>query len=130
MNKQKIEKAIEVLRDFERCVKVKADGAYETIDFVNAKETAISALEHQLTNGWIPVTEPPTEYGTYLVAWIPSGHTAEDIKQATKSDAAHYYEMLEYDPEADEEWEAIEQCDSYKIIAWQPLPEAYREVSE
>ena len=36
---------IEVLSDFNKCVCVKADGAYETDEFIKAKNAAIQALE-------------------------------------------------------------------------------------
>ena len=36
---------IEVLSDFNKCVCVKADGAYETDEFIKAKNAAIEALE-------------------------------------------------------------------------------------
>lgn len=37
--------AIEVLKDFNKCVVAKADGAYETNDFIHARDMAIKALE-------------------------------------------------------------------------------------
>lgn len=40
--------AIEVLKDFNRCVRAKSDGAYETNDFIKAREMAINALEKQV----------------------------------------------------------------------------------
>ena len=40
--------ALEILSDFSRCVRVKADGAYETNDFLDAKDLAINALEKQI----------------------------------------------------------------------------------
>jgi len=48
VNKQVIERAIEALNDFNKCVKAKADGAYETNDFVKARELVIPALEKQM----------------------------------------------------------------------------------
>lgn len=128
MNKQEIEKAIETLKSIYPSKKEIKTGEYDHV--ADALDDAISALTQQLNNGWIPVSEPPTEYGTYIVAWIPTGHTADDIKKATNSELTHYYEMLEYNPEEDKEWESISQYDSYKIIAWKPLPEPYKEVSE
>lgn len=119
MNKQEIEKALRYFKSRKAMMLTDQIQAYEDV--------AITALEHQLTNGWIPVSEPPTEYGTYIVAWMPTGHTADDIKKATNSELTHYYEMLEYNPEEDEEWETITQYDSYKIIAWRNLPEPWKE---
>ncbi len=128
MNKQEIEKAIETLKSIYPSKKEIKTGEYDHV--ADALDDAISALTQQLTNGWIPVSEPPTEYGIYIVAWMPTGHTSNDVMKATKSELTHYYEMLEYNPEEDEEWETITQYDSYKIIAWRNLPESYKEVSE
>ena len=69
----------------------------------------------------------PEEYGCYLVAWRPTDLTAEDIIKNTGT-VPHYYEMVEYDPDDEALWiGGIEQCDSYEILAWQPLPSAYKE---
>lgn len=43
-----IKEAIEVLSDFGKQVKAKADGAYETDKFVEAKKLAIFALEKKI----------------------------------------------------------------------------------
>lgn len=94
-----------------------------------ALETAISALEAQQADRWIPVTERlPEEYGTYMVAWRPVWYSPEDVKKRTKSNDTHFYEMLEYDPDEDDGWiESIKQCNEYDILAWKPLPEPYKE---
>ena len=126
MNKQEIEKAI----DYFKNAHIDYSNVESGVIAERVCNLAISALTQQLNNGWIPVSEPPTEYGTYIVAWMPTGHTSNDVMKATKSELTHYYEMLEYNPEEDEEWETITQYDSYKIIAWRNLPESYKEVSE
>lgn len=66
MNKQEIEKAICVMENLK----------YLLIDVIGNKnnekelDMAISALEHQLTNGWIPVTERLPKEGRYLVTTV------------------------------------------------------------
>ena len=91
----------------------------------------IEALEKQLNGGWIPVSERlPEEYGCYLVAWRPTDLTAEDIIKNTGT-VPHYYEIVEYDLDDEALWiGGIEQCDSYEILAWQSLPEPYKEVGQ
>ncbi|HEX3018585.1 MAG TPA: hypothetical protein VHP31_12145 [Caproicibacter sp.] len=42
-----IQKAIETLSDFGKQVTVKADGAYEKTDFIEAKKLAITTLKEQ-----------------------------------------------------------------------------------
>ena len=67
-------------------------------------------------NDWIPCSERlPEEYGEYLVWWT-------DITRG------QYYEIVEYEP--DNGWigeipQAFE--GKYSVIAWQPLPEPYKE---
>ena len=103
------------------------------IDLTNEITDMMDKLEQQLTNGWIPVSERlPKEYGTYMVAWRPINMTETDVKAKTRSQIAHFYEILEYDPEDETGWlETIEQSQgSYEILAWQPLPEPYKEVAE
>lgn len=120
-----IEKAIGLLSSLDG---TEDQGLQEAIEIaVPLLQRELKTLTQQLNDGWIPVSEPPTEYGTYIVAWMPTGHTADDIKKATNSELTHYYEMLEYNPEEDEEWETITQYDSYKIIAWRNLPEPWKE---
>ena len=93
-------------------------------------EEVISALEQQLTNGWIPVSERlPEESGHYLVTY-------------------HEWSKGEYLPKFDFTCEKIlrfyrgefrmpvccndkiEQDIGREVVAWQPLPEPYKEVSE
>ena len=90
----------------------------------------ISALEKQLNGDWIPVSERlPEEYGCYLVAWRPLNLTAEDIIKNTGT-VPHYFEILAFDPIFEGDWiDEIEQCDEYELLAWQPLPPAYKEAS-
>ena len=135
-----IEKAIEDLKDIKTILKTQhmckvLDDELTKKDVEDYKSRfasvnlAISALEKQLNGGWVPVDERlPEEYGCYLVAWRPTDLTAEDIIKNTGT-VPHYYEMVEYDPDDEALWiGGIEQCESYEILAWQPLPEPYKEV--
>ena len=76
----------------------------------------IDRLAVEYNNGWIPCSDRlPEEYGEYIVWWT-------DI---TKS---KYYEIVEYEPSNG--WigdipQAVE--GKYSVIAWQPLPEPYKE---
>lgn len=138
MNKQEIELNIELLKGnvdgFKKLLIEQPDhpmrGSIE--HQIDALEMAISALTQQLNNGWIPVSEPPSEYGTYMVAWRPINMTEGDVKTRTRSKITHFYEILEYDPEDESGWiETIKQSEgAYEILAWQPLPEPYKEASE
>ena len=116
MNKQEIKEVIEYF---------KAD------TFLDKHiKLAISVLEQQLTNGWIPVSERlPEESGHYLVTY-------------------HEWSKGEYLPKFDFTCEKIlrfyrgefrmpvccndkiEQDIGREVVAWQPLPEPYKEVSE
>ena len=64
MNKQEIEKAIEILK---RKSTIPNDGE-KFSEIENSYDVAISALTQQLTNGWIPVKEQlPSEDECYRV---------------------------------------------------------------
>ena len=126
MNKQEIEIAIEIIASDKKAFESVNHGGFT--NKIKAFKSAISALEQQLTNGWIPVSEPPSEYGTYMVAWRPINMTETDVKIRTRSKITHFYEILEYDPEDEVGWvETIEQSvGAYEILAWQPLPSVWK----
>lgn len=96
--------------------------------FEMARIIAIAELKKQLNGGWIATNERlPEEFGCYLVAWKPTSLTAEDILENTGI-TPHYYGILAFDPIFEGGWiDEIEQCDDYEVIAWQPLPPAYKE---
>ena len=79
----------------------------------------LDEVEKEQNNGWIPCSERlPEEYGDYLVWWA-------DIT------GKQYYEIAEYEP--NNGWigeipQAVE--GKYSVIAWQPLPEPYKEGEE
>ena len=131
-----IEKAIEILKTLyvKSCKMANGRLVGGQIDSDKAENRAInlaiSALEKQLNGGWIPVKERlPAEYGSYLVAWRPIDSTAENIMEITVSRVSHFYEIVEYDPDDEALWiGGIEHCKEYEILAWQELPEPWKDV--
>lgn len=124
MNKKEIEKAKELLNDrFEFATKHYKEQCMQA--YTNALELAVKALEEQLNGGWIPCkTKQPDETGYYQTTVkynknINKGHTqVEKILFAN--------EDLGVEPS---EW--IDEFRMYReVIAWQPLPPKYEEVSE
>ena len=83
---------------------------------MNVIKKFVQEVAEEYNGGWIPCSERlPEEYGEYIVWWT-------DI---TKS---KYYEIVEYEPSNG--WigdipQAVE--GKYSVIAWQPLPEPYKE---
>jgi hypothetical protein len=96
--------------------------------FEMARIIAIQELKKMSNSEWVPCkVRLPEEFGCYLVAWRPTDLTAEDIIKNTGS-SPHYYEILAFEPVFGGGWiDDIEQCDEYEILAWQPLPEPYKE---
>ena len=82
----------------------------------NAIWFGLDVTDTDVGNKWIPCSERlPEEYGEYLVWWT-------DITRS------QYYEIVEYEPSNG--WigdipQAVE--GKYSVIAWQPLPEPYKE---
>lgn len=112
MTKQEIEKAIEELKDY------KGDVFKKTISR-QAVDLAISALEHQLTNGWIPVTERlPDVHKRYLVS----------MKHKSLNDT--FIDCRYYDPDHQFEYQDDFERYNWEVIAWQNLPKLYREIQE
>jgi hypothetical protein len=113
MNKPEIKKAIGILRgDKEAFVQVNHGGFDGKI---KAFELAISALEYQLTNGWIPVSERlPEDFIKVL--------TCDKEGNIHITNHCHEYEypfgISENHPRY------------YMPVAWQPLPEPYKEETE
>lgn len=141
MNKQEIEKAIEYMK-FSMELQLTATRAMIHANgrkklgktylkemgqrIVNYK-TVISSLTQQLNNGWIPVSERwPDKSGHYLVTY----HEWTDGNYLPKYDEV-YVKILRYheaifrlpvcvDEEAEKDMHR-------EIIAWQSLPEPYKE---
>ena len=112
MNKQEIEKAMQVMciihtfHDFESDINKDFDECYQTIIF---------ALQQQLTNGWIPVKENnPRISGFYQVTIFRKFGNVDFVRCAGFDGDEWYYESGD------------DLCG--EVIAWQPLPEPYKEV--
>ena len=94
-----------------------------------AMQTAISALEKQEQERWIPVTERlPEEYGEYRITW----KTSSDPGKRFIGDA-EYEPGLEWDDAHDRffgEWLLEDYVKAYpdvKVTAWKPIGEPYTE---
>ena len=113
MNKQKIKKAICVMENLK----------YLLIDVLGNKnnekefDVAIEMLEKQLTNGWIPVSERLPKEGRYLVT------TAYGEVKESEFDLKKWWQID--NSTISLEWEE----EPIKVVAWQPLPEPYKELA-
>lgn len=150
MNKQEIEKAIEFLSRY------KDDEVY-TEQCISSHMMAISALQQQLTNGWIPVTErlPKKAYESGIskdvlvtLVWNESmeinnnqyiGHFDErlynDYLKEIEENDLDIGEILNlcwtvYKKGGCSPNSCIELTKHRSVIAWHPLPQLYKEVSE
>ena len=112
MNKQEIEKAIGILRgDKEAFVQVNHGGFDGKI---KAFELAISALEHQLTNGWIPVDrELPSSDGRFEVT-IKGSKGKRRVEMCDFHKEAHGYKWGH-------------RYDYPNVTAWRKRPEPWKE---
>ena len=120
MNKQEIEKAIEVLRGIYPSQKAIKTGEYDHV--ADALDDAISSLEHQLTNGWISVSESLPEENI-------DGIT-DDFLPYNVSLKFKYGECVRtYQFGQGRWWKNGDDMTAY-VIAWQPLPPKYKEVSD
>ena len=115
MNKREIEKAIYVMKNIKHLL----------VDVIGNKnnekelDMAISALEHQLTNGWIPVSERlPDVHKRYLVS----------MKHKSLNDT--FIDCRYYDPDYQFEYQDDFERYNWEVIAWQNLPKLYREIQE
>jgi len=87
-----------------------------TTEMDNAVKTAIEALEKQLNNGWIPVSERlPKRAGTYIakVKWEDNSVSVIPV---------WWHNGIRKDLTWDLDGHDV------NVIAWQPLPESYKEV--
>lgn len=115
MNKQVIEKAICVMENLK----------YLLIDVLGNKnnekefDVAIEMLEKQLANGWIPVTER-----------LPDVHKRYLVSMKHKSLNNTFIDCRFYVPGYQFEYQDDFERRNWEVIAWQPLPEPYKEVSE
>lgn len=113
MNKQEIEENISILKSI--IPEYKKRG--RTFG-VNALNTAISALEQQLNNRWIPVSERlPKVHERYLV------NMKHKSLNETFIDCRYFYSDYQFEYRDDFERR------NWEVIVWQPLPEPYKEES-
>jgi hypothetical protein len=130
MNKQEIEKAIHTLE----CARLyifensnRQDYSLEALDRLsNAVDDAKSALEQQLTNGWIPVSSgrlPEDTDGDDLA----TVYVCMKFKDSPfGNDDAVYQDVVDF--MTDKKIWLIE--DDFEVTAWRPRFEPYKEVSE
>lgn len=119
MNKQEIEKAIEIME----CVRESnnrmiADASDKEL-FGEAVNAAISALHQQLTGGWIPVSSGiyPEEISQRVLATLKNEMVLEvwyisnEFKYLETIPGGGLKKVSEFNP----------------VVAWKPLPEPYKE---
>jgi len=116
MNNVEIKKAIYTIEHFQELI-----GDYETRehieDLIDSIDLAIEALEKQLNGGWILCNEklpddipPDNNFGVdYWITYLDEYNNP----------AVGVYEWL-----WNRKWNII-----HKVIAWQPLPKEYKELS-
>ena len=109
MNKQEIQKAINHLTMLRRLDSGEKRSLYDT---------AITALEHQLTDMWIPITERlPEETGDYLctVEWY--GTSTKKLLIGNGCEIGRRIMMVHFLNNA----KSFKECElfcTYKVIAW------------
>jgi len=136
MNKQEIEKAIETLEDMKGVFDTRSHKQYS----LSALDLAISALEKQLNNGWIPVSERlPGEREEFedifdsdtLAVIDTKRYMVSDLVQVTVKDHEEDSVFVSDDCFVDGEWSYFdERTVRFEVLAWRPLPDPYKEVSE
>ena len=125
MNKQEIEKAIGIInRDIHQFKKLLIEQPNSPVrdrieSEIFAYEVAISALEHQLTDMWIPVSERMPEFDQNCLV------TADDEEIYTSKFYGYGEECQGFREYPDGVWE-INQCE-LEALAWRPLPEPWKE---
>jgi hypothetical protein len=118
MNKQEIEKDLEILKYYE------SEPYFFSKDMtaLHAFRRAISAYEQQLHNGWIPVYEQ--------LPIIPQEKTDEGFNRVAVLVTSKHEDMTViewYDPEEGvfyDDWDLLASKDEY-VTAWMPLPKQY-----
>ena len=98
-------------------------------DYYKAITVAISALEKQEEDRWIPVTDRlPEEYGEYRITWKTSSNPGKRF-----IGDAEYEPGFEWDDAHDRfkgEWlleDYIKIYPNVEVIAWKPIGEPYTE---
>jgi hypothetical protein len=118
-----IEKAIEVLKEQYITVS-KCLFAEEATERNNAISLAIQALEEKLNGGWIPVSERlPNNCGLGVLLTIANKFQQRKVIQGFTG----YMEKGKLEFHTNDKTTNLE---IWKVIAWQPLPEPYKEVGQ
>jgi hypothetical protein len=126
MNKQEIIDAISELNDLAN-TKALSSSAFGVVHGRSLR-LAISALEQQLTGGWTPISEQwPDKSGYYLTTY----HEWTDGNYLPKYDTTsvkvlRYQDAIFRLPVCCDK--QAEQDTHREVVAWQPLPEPYKEV--
>ena len=114
MNKQEeIKEAIAILKKYVSDWNCASADEYPlfTDKLGHACNFSVSALQQQLTNGWIPVSEHEPETGSDMLVCTVNREVIHAYYSGDKKwHIANYYSK-------------IIQAD---VIAWQPLPESYK----
>ena len=110
-----IEKAISYVQNMNLSVFVNKDEASEAIELIT------SILQHQLTNGWIPVSERlPESIGETVLLTVQNNRGI-----------SHEYGSVDIAYMRDDKRRIFHGTDGEysfdDVIAWQPLPEPYKE---
>ena len=121
----KPDEAIEILKNMKWSITTKFNAVNSS---TKALDMAISALEKQEQDRWIPVTERlPEEYGEYRITWKTSRSEKRLIADA------EYEPENEYDAVNREfigKWlleDDIRYYPNVEVIAWKPIEEPYTE---
>ena len=122
----KPDEAIELLKNMKWSITTKFNAVNSS---TKALDMAISALEKQEADMWIPVTERlPEEYGEYRITWKTSSNPGKRF-----SGDAEYEPGFEWDDDHDRfkgEWlleDYIKIYPNVEVIAWKPIGEPYTE---
>lgn len=113
MNKQEALEQLKWLRD-------KSPLYSNDKDFTEPLDMAISALEHQLTNRWIPVSERLP---------LPNAYHTIYATLRYKDDGARFSTKLMWENGKLKWFNGRQISDKYELVAWQKeyMPEPYKE---
>lgn len=115
MNRQEIEKAIEILKYYNPVGAINAGFIEEPNEDTKAFYIAIQALEKQLNGGWVSVSE--------RLPKCDNKYNEEDVLVCMDDEFIATTTYVK--DKGFELW-----AESGEVTAWQPLPETYREAEE
>ena len=119
----KIEDAIQTLKGSRDCAK---EHGFDVYDYV----LAISALEKQLNGGWIPVSERLPQNNEHILLFLKDekGKTAQVVGYLYHSDNENFKNLNGEFKSFDGDDLAPNFLNKECVVAWQLLPEPYKEV--